>query len=155
MKDILVGTDLMEEQLVWTWLAAPLSVESAGVSAVSRGRRCSGRCRWRSRGCRSLELWVIINLTLCSSLRILTAPHLELTSLRIQGVIIKVHPAGDCDPDPELVSDRLVLVDPHPGHFLQHSLPAKGVEAVDLQLWIPDVFQNFRRLVHFLDIKWL
>ena len=91
-------------------------------------------------------------ITFHSSFIILTAPHLELTSLRVQGIIIKVHPAGDCDPHTELVGDCLVLVDPHSGHLLQHSLSAKCVEAVDLQLWIPDVFQNFRRLVHFLEI---
>ena len=71
---------------------------------------------------------------------ILTAPYLELTCLSIQGIIIKIHPAGDCDPHTELVRDGLVLVDPHPGHLLQHSLSTKRVEAVDLQLWIPDVF---------------
>ena len=94
-------------------------------------------------------------ITFHSSFIILTAPHLELTSLRVQGIIIKVHPAGDCDPHTELVGDCLVLVDPHSGHLLQHSLSAKCVEAVDLQLWIPDVFQNFRRLVHFLEIGYL
>ena len=46
--------------------------------------------------------------------------------------------------------DCLVLVDPHSGHLLEDSLSSEGVQAVDLQLGIPNVFQCFRRLVHLL-----
>ena len=81
----------------------------------------------------------------------LTASNLKLASLGIQGVVVEVHPAGDGDPDPQLVGDRLVLVQPHPRHLLQHSLSAKCVQTINLQLRIPDVFQNFWRLIHFLE----
>ena len=74
----------------------------------------------------------------------LTASNLELASLRVEGIVVEVHPAGDGDPDPELVRDRLVLVEPHPGHLLQHPLPPEGVQAVDFQLRIPNVFQYLR-----------
>ena len=70
----------------------------------------------------------------------LTAADLELTGLSVKRIVVKVHPAGDGDPHTELVGDCLVLVDPHAGHLLQHSLSAKRLQTIDLQLWIPDVF---------------
>ena len=70
----------------------------------------------------------------------LTAADLELAGLGVQGIVVKVHPAGDGDPHTQLVRDCLVLVNPHPGHLLQDSLPTKRLQTVDLQLWIPDVF---------------
>ena len=75
---------------------------------------------------------------------------MKLACLSIQWVIVKVHPAGDGDPDSELVGDCLVLVDPDAGHLLEHSLSAERVQAVDLELWIPNILENLRRLVDLL-----
>ena len=80
----------------------------------------------------------------------LTAADLELTGLSVQRIVVEVHPAGDGDPHTQLVGDCLVLVDPHSGHLLEDPLPAEGVQAVDLQLRVPDVLQNLGRLVDFL-----
>ena len=69
----------------------------------------------------------------------------------VQGIVVEVHPAGDGDPHTELVGDCLVLVDPHSGHLLEDPLPAEGVQAVDLQLRVPDVLEGFRGLVDLLE----
>ena len=82
----------------------------------------------------------------------LTAADLELAGLGVQGIVVKVHPAGDGDPHTQLVRDCLVLVYPHPGHLLQHSLPAKCVQPVDLQLRVPDILQSFWGLVYLLRL---
>ena len=52
---------------------------------------------------------------------------------------------------PQLVVDCLVLPHPHSRHLLQHSLPPEGLQAVDLQLWIPQIFQGLRALVNLLE----
>ena len=75
-----------------------------------------------------------------------------MASVGVQGIVVKVHPAGDCDPHTQLVGDCLVLVYPHPGHLLQHSLPAKCVQPVDLQLRVPDILQSFWGLVYLLRL---
>ena len=51
---------------------------------------------------------------------------------------------------PQFICDGLVPVDSNPRHLLEDSLSAEGVQAVDLQLRVPDVLQNLGRLVHFL-----
>ena len=51
---------------------------------------------------------------------------------------------------PQFICDGFVPVDSNPRHLLEDSLSAEGVQAVDLQLRVPDVLQNLGRLVHFL-----
>ena len=71
---------------------------------------------------------------------ILTAAHLELAGLRVQRIVVEVHPTGDRDPYSKLVRDGLVLDHPDARHLLEHTLPPKRVKAVYLQLRVPDVF---------------
>ena len=52
---------------------------------------------------------------------------------------------------PELVVDCLVLPDPNPGHLLENPLPPEELEAVDLQLGVPDVLEAVWGLVHLLN----
>ena len=42
---------------------------------------------------------------------------------------------------PQLVVDGLVEPDAHAGHLLEHPLPPEALQAVDLQLRVPDVLQ--------------
>ena len=51
---------------------------------------------------------------------------------------------------PELVVDCLVLSHPHSGHLLQYSLPAEGLQTVNLQLRVPEILQGLRALVDLL-----
>ena len=51
---------------------------------------------------------------------------------------------------PQLVVDGLVLHDSHPGHLLEDSLSAEGLQAVDLQLGVPEILEVLRRLVDLL-----
>ena len=51
---------------------------------------------------------------------------------------------------PQLVVDSLVLHHSHPGHLLEDSLSAEGLQAVDLQLWVPEILEVLRRLVDLL-----
>lgn len=43
----------------------------------------------------------------------------------------------------ELVVDRLVLHDPDAGHLLKHLLSRERLQAIDLELWIPEVLEGF------------
>ena len=54
---------------------------------------------------------------------------------------------------PQLVVDGLVLPDANPGHLLEHPLSPKDLQAVDLQLRVPDVLQALRRLIHLLQVQ--
>ena len=91
--------------------------------------------------------------------------------MSVQGIVIKVHLTRYCDVDTEnimalistafpinvnvsleLVVDRLVLHDPDPRHLLEHLLPRERLQAIDLQLWIPEILEGFRRLVHLLKM---
>ena len=42
----------------------------------------------------------------------------------------------------ELVVDSLVLHDPDPRHLLEHFLPRERLQAIDLQLWIPEILES-------------
>ena len=53
----------------------------------------------------------------------------------------------------KLVVDGLVLHDPDPRHLLEHLLPGERLQAVDLQLRVPEVFQCLRRLVDLLKYQ--
>ena len=95
---------------------------------------------------------------------LLTAAYLKLASMRVQWIVIKVHLAGDGNPHtkddeimktseknlPQLIGDGLVLDNPHSRHLLQHPLASKSVKPVYLQLRVPNILQNFWRLIHFL-----
>ena len=54
-------------------------------------------------------------------------------------------------PLPQLVVDGLVLSYPDPRHLFEHALPPEPLEAVDLELRVPDVLEALWRLVDFLD----
>ena len=94
----------------------------------------------------------------------------------IQGIVVKVHLTGYCDVNAEniididsrvdssshksnvdaslkLVVDSLVLHDPDPRHLLEHFLPRERLQAVDLQLRVPEVLQRLRRLVDLLKYQ--
>ena len=53
----------------------------------------------------------------------------------------------------KLVVDGLVLHDPDPRHLLEHLLPGERLQAVDLQLGVPEVLQRLRRLVDLLKYQ--
>ena len=53
----------------------------------------------------------------------------------------------------KLVVDGLVLHDPDPRHLLEHLLPGERLQAVDLQLRVPEVLQRLRRLVDLLKYQ--
>ncbi len=52
---------------------------------------------------------------------------------------------------PQLVVDSLVLPDANPGHLLEYPLAPEYLQAVDLQLRVPDVLQALRGLVYLLN----
>ena len=53
---------------------------------------------------------------------------------------------------PQFICDVLVPVDSNPRHLLEDSLSAEGVQAVDLQLRVPDILQDLRRFIDLLQI---
>ena len=53
---------------------------------------------------------------------------------------------------PQFICDGLVPVDSNPRHLLEDSLSAEGVQAVDLQLRVPDILQDLRRFIDLLQI---
>jgi hypothetical protein len=52
---------------------------------------------------------------------------------------------------PQLVVDGLVLPDTDPRHLLEYPLAPEYLQAVDLQLRVPNVLQALRGLVHLLQ----
>ena len=53
---------------------------------------------------------------------------------------------------PARCTTSLVPVDSNPRHLLEDSLSAEGVQAVDLQLRVPDILQDLRRFIDLLQI---
>ena len=51
----------------------------------------------------------------------------------------------------QLIVDGLVLPDPHARHLLQHPLPVKSLQPINLQFRIPNVLQSFRRFIYLLN----
>ena len=49
---------------------------------------------------------------------------------------------SNVDASLKLVVDSLVLHDPDPRHLLEHFLPRERLQAIDLQLWIPEILES-------------
>ena len=51
----------------------------------------------------------------------------------------------------QLIVDCLVLHYPHSRHFLQNLLSSESLQAIDLELRIPEVFQGLWRFIDLLE----
>ena len=57
-------------------------------------------------------------------------------------LFFEAFPKSNVDASLKLVVDSLVLHDPDPRHLLEHFLPRERLQAIDLQLWIPEILES-------------